>query len=100
MTQAEGTSGYCTRVMFLKFDQILGIWPRTLAENHGWGWVVSAGGPQGGRDGGGRGLYFELCAAEGWVGKSSSLHAPACPPSPTPALSSIGEQPCIWAHPL
>lgn len=47
MTQAEGTSGDYIRVMFLKFDQILGIWPWTLAENHGWGCLQEVPGGRG-----------------------------------------------------
>lgn len=81
VTQAEEISGDCIRVMFLKSDRTPGIWPRTLAENHGCGWVVSAGGPWGDQVGGGGvgkgGLSFELCAAEGGDERSACLHPPA-----------------------
>lgn len=82
VTQDKEISGDCIRVMFLKSDRTLGIWPQTLAENHGCGWVVSAGGPWGDQVGGRGGLSFELCAAEGgdrgW-GRGLSLPAPPWP---------------------
>lgn len=81
VTQAEEISGDCIRVIFLKSDRTLGIWPQTLAEKHGCGWVVSAGGPWGdgggGWGGGWGGLSFELCAPEGGDERSACLHPPA-----------------------